>query len=1280
MDASKPQIRGKDLVGGVMVMPMGLDAAIKKRTSGEFKMEQNDGSMSFSNTSQQSSSSMKKETRQLASFQEESSGSSFNQQQSFQSMQSSMQSSQSMTQSSTFQSSAQQQSSSSMSMSSSKTMSSKTSSQSMTSSSLTTGFTQENQLKDVTQEWESKLGIQNTEIKQDNLKTQIVSAITDLEGDRDLADFGKENKTIDLMSPPQAKSPTPKNPTFTPTKQDPFSPPKNDVFSPPPLERFEPPQQQQQQQLQQQPQQLPELPLSNGSSHPQPVPTRNGVNGLQNGFNEFVSTSKNMEMQQIEEFSQSTRINGKFEECGSIQESNSSNSLLQKIMTPAPVEYDTNSLKKKDPKKMFTDSSFYNSKYHPTIADQVEMAHKLSSAMFNEQNKGTKGAKMYLTRMENSGGFGDDIPKHDNVPNMKLVMNPEGKVHLWDDLPADQRPDYQQIAVHAAPNLDIPEVKDPVAESLNAGIGKGGELFTKRKQKAESWIVDDSTIGRMQPSAVADKFINEQTQQQQAIQQQKLFEQQQKQQIQQQEIAVREAELLQQQQEAKQAFVQTQQFKQEQSMEVRRIQEMAQQQIDFPQDFKHANLKQRSYTPSLDLGCHNVQGINVWANTAPRGWGSAGNQRSLATPSRNSNVLPPSTPSADNEMAMRMEETRLREEEERIRLEQEKQILLQEEQMRLKQEEEMRMQQELLLQQQREEQMRMEEMMRQEEERKMHEQRQREQEEMIRRQEEERLRQEEMMRQEEERRQQEEIKRQEEEFRRHEEEMRQQEEMRRQQEEMRRQEQMRIQAQEEERMRQEMERKRQEEEMARQAEIARQEEERQMQMRIQQEEQQRQLQQQQYIEQQQMMQQQQMQEQQQMQQQQQFSQQQSFQTTQEQKISSITKTGVDDLDLEAQKRREYEEWFRLQEKEALEYSACVKYQEKEKAEERTQTLIDVTDFSTSQQITSNIQSCTEQSNSGFSYGAIPTKEPKALPPMSSSSMSFESSQSQSQQFSSVQTSSFAQEQSRQEVYESQEFNGGVMKGYRRKDELSNEFSSEQNNRDSGIFGGINGDCNQLVNEEFDYKKHSVKDLAKHFALVKPKKNIPQNILPEQRMFNGDHAPQLNYLGAGAENGQVVQGQQQSRREVSQQDIEASKAAYEMKKKQQMEAQQQTQTSSSTSSSTVVRRTETSSSEQKTERRMSLRDSLMLDPAKAHADAGLIDPSAILRGSDITGRRSTSESLNQSVPGETDKVMNKWDNHNTIARGWAGVKANYHPVTFRNIYNVDSQNQTSSIQL
>jgi len=1201
-------------------MPMGLDAAIKKRTSGEFKMEQKSGSMSFSNAQQSESSSIQKESRQLSSFQEESAesfGANQMQQKAFQSSVDSMKSSFSSMQSnqvSQSSSSFQSSSSSKMSMSSSQTMSSVTSAKTVSSSSFKSGFSQETQIS--SSDWDSQqiMQNQNQEIKQDNLKTQIVSAISDLEGDRDLADFGRENKTIDLMSPPQAKSPTPKQQTpYTPTKQDPFSPAKQDMFSPPPLERFEPPQQPQEvapQQVQPDP-----APMSNGHGQAAP-PTRNAQNGFQNGFTEFVSssTTKNMEMQQIEQFSQSTRVNGGYQESGSIQESNSSNSLLQKIMTPASVENETGSMKRKDPKKMFTDSSFYNSKYHPTIQDQVEMAHKLSAAMFSEQKSGTKGSKMYLTRMENSGGFGDDIPKHDNVPNMKLVMNPEGKVHLWDDLPADQRPDYSQVAVHAAPSL--PEVADPVAESLNAGIGKGGELFTKRKQKADSWVVDDSTIGRSKPSAAADKFIQEQTQQQQAFQQQQQFEQQQKQQIHNQQAAVREAELLQQQQEAKQAFMQQQQLKQEQSMEVRRIQEMAQQEISFPENFQHTSLKQRSFTPSLDLGCHNVQGINVWANTAPRGWGSA--QRSKATPTRSSNppslAVCPATPSADADadMMARMEQTRLREEEERRLLEQERQVQY-EEQMRLQEQEQLRLKQEQEEQyrrEQQEEQRRVEEaMLREAEERERQEQLRRQQEEEMRRQQEEQMR----------RQQEEEMRRQ------------QEEQMRRQQEEqMRRQQEEQMRQQQEEEMRRQQEeqmRRQQEEEMARQAEMRRQEEEmmmrqreEQMQLqRMQQEEEQRVMQQQQRI------QQEEQQRQMLLQQQQQMMQQQSVQQTQQQMV---------------------------------EQQQIVQQQ--------------------SQQTT--IQQKIAKAG-GFSYGAIPTKGPQtpqpAMPPMSSSSMSFESSQSQ--QFSSVQqssSSSYSQhQQSSNQVFESQEFNGGpVMKGLPRREE-------EANNRDSGIFTGINGDANSLVDDEFDYKKHTVKDLAKHFALVKPKQNIPHNILPEQRMFNGDHAPQLNYLGAN-ESGAVLQSNTSNRREVSQQDIEASKAAYELKKKQQME-QQSTTTTTQSSSSTVVRRTETSSSstEQKTERRMSLRDSLMLDPAKAHLDAGLIDPSAILRGSDITGRRSTSEGMNQSsVQGETDKVLNKWDNHNTIARGWTNVKANYHPVTFRNIYNVDTQKNESSLQL
>jgi hypothetical protein len=50
-----------------------------------------------------------------------------------------------------------------------------------------------------------------------------------------------------------------------------------------------------------------------------------------------------------------------------------------------------------------------------------------------------------------------------------------------------------------------------------------------------------------------------------------------------------------------------------------------------------------------------------------------------------------------------------------------------------------------------------------------------------------------------------------------------------------------------------------------------------------------------------------------------------------------------------------------------------------------------------------------------------------------------------------------------------------------------------------------------------------------------------------------------------------------------------------------------------------------------------------------------------------------------VPGgATEDVANKWDNHNAIARGWGGMKENYHPVTFRNIYNVESQKDNKNL--
>merc|ERR1719347_1405926 len=390
-------------------------------------------------------------------------------------------------------------------------------------------------------------------------------------------------------------------------------------------------------------------------------------------------------------------------------------------------------------------------------------------------------------------------------------------------------------------------------------------------------------------------------------------------------------------------------------------------------------------------------------------------------------------------------------------------------------------------------------------------------------------------------------------------------------------------------------------------------------------------------------------------------------------------------------QQQQEEQMRIQQQEEqrriqMQQEEQMRMQQQQQEMERQQQMM-----MQQQSMTQTSSSSTTTKSGGFAVESRPEpvipESQLAQPPMSNSSL-FESSQSQSfaQQSSSVQqsSSSFSQSQSSKEVYESQQFSGGVMKGYTLKqDQSSNQRETGEKMLNSGVFGGIAADNNSLVDSEVDYKKHTVKDLAKHFALVKPKADIPHAILPEQRIYNGDQGPALNYLGASAQ-GSTSSTQSFMKKEISQEDFEASKKAYEAKKKQQMEAQQQSQSSSS--QSTVVKRTETStSSEQKSmlnERRQSLTTSLMLDPAAAHAESGIIDPSAILRGSDASGIRSRSEGLfgQTTEAGETDKILNKWDNHNAIARGWGGVKENYHPVTFRGIYNVDSQKNFTSQNL
>jgi hypothetical protein len=171
---------------------------------------------------------------------------------------------------------------------------------------------------------------------------------------------------------------------------------------------------------------------------------------------------------------------------------------LGQVMTPVH-EPDSNSLKRRNPKQMFTDSAFYSPKFHPSVADQVEMAHKLSSSLYDHGNKLSKGQEMYLKRAKKSGDTMEiepEIPQHDKTPNLKLVMNPEGKLHDWTDMPEEEVPEMAQIAM-----VGNPEIAQTLVSGLNDGKGRGKVYHPQTEKQQES-----SRVYNVAPPSFAGSF------------------------------------------------------------------------------------------------------------------------------------------------------------------------------------------------------------------------------------------------------------------------------------------------------------------------------------------------------------------------------------------------------------------------------------------------------------------------------------------------------------------------------------------------------------------------------------------------------------------------------------------------------------------------------------------------------------------------------------------------------------------------------------------------------
>merc|ERR1719384_1887533 len=239
---------------------------------------------------------------------------------------------------------------------------------------------------------------------------------------------------------------------------------------------------------------------------------------------------------------------------------------------------------------------------------------------------------MFLKRSKKSGEILESEPievKHDKTPNLKLVMNPEGKLHDWNDLPEEEVPDELQVAYQGNP-----EIAKTLVEGMNNCKGRGGELFAKRRKKADKWVVDENQIGLGDhPSQFADEFISQQNTAREQFVQEKEEEFQAQQQIRDEADAQQRAEQQEYQQQQQQIFQEQQLMKQQQSVQIKQQQANRKQSLsaDLPPNFQHCSLKGRPFTPSMDLGIHNVQGIDVWTTRGPKPYGKAGAQFRTAT-------------------------------------------------------------------------------------------------------------------------------------------------------------------------------------------------------------------------------------------------------------------------------------------------------------------------------------------------------------------------------------------------------------------------------------------------------------------------------------------------------------------------------------------------------------------------------------------------------------------------------------------------------------------------
>jgi len=1250
IQAQPVKLRGKDLPGAINVLPAGLGDVLKKRESREFHSEQTSNSMTFSTKSSGGSDVTQTFMKQQQHASAEQKTFSSTQEQQFSAVRQEQKSFGSATTSSSvnsFSSSAQ-----------------KTSSMTSSSSVVCNNNNSVMAAKPIAEEHHGE------EIRQESLKSTIQSAITDLEQDltgiKSPSPVEAAAASAAPVAPsdpvPQEKENVAPTPSFDQVQANAsevdsvggMAFKQNGLFDAKSSSKS------QHSSRLKFPREYKPRPESLVEKDPWVAPTGNQLPDMVDTSREGGGGARvesldqtTTEVKQSEQYYESNNLtqtfesqqssttvtNGEFKETTQLAQavfpgapSVTNNPSLEKALRPAPSEdYDTSSLKRRNPRQMFTDSSFYSPKFHPSVAEQVEMAHRLSSSLYEDGNKMSKGQEMYMKRAKKSGDSTDllelnEPPKHDKVPNLKLVMNPEGKLHDWTDLPEEEVPEMAQVATGGNP-----DAAHAMVENLQACKGRGGELFAKRRKKADKWVVDEQNVGSS-TSQFASSLLNSEFSLNSSSQQ-----------VEEVDACTEEQYRLEQQE----AFQQQQLAKQQQSMAMRQERSTTnmngnQGSVELPPNFKPCSLKGRPFTPTFDTSCHNTQGIDVWANKGPRPYApgkSSTLPRNLGQ-ARAGGQLPPAVAQAEKKLVSSSQEVKTSQQTTTVTSS--SQQVVQEtssssmtavsassQEMNnnsVSMEEQKRLEYEQWLKQQQKEQQMFECSVKYEEKAEEssssvnHQGTTKTQDEVDRAAvEAQMLKEQEMekLRIEEEKRLQEQKMKAEEEQRRIEEEQQREREIA---EQKRLEEEQRQRMIEEQQQREEEERARKEQELREQQEREQRERERQEQQAR--EEQERLLREQQEREQKEQM----------LREQQERERQEQLMREQQMKEQQMKEQQMREQQMREQQMREQQ----MQEQQMREQQMREQQMQQQQMMMQQQTVQSQSMSSTTTRTEQTSLHKSEISMQMKSGGMLNNNQNQQFEDYTGSLRPTTTGSLIRQTGDVIFTQAGQNEQEMEQVELRPTSKGNV----------------KDNIRQSGVFVGIVGDNNSLINDmaNFDYEKHSVRELVGHFSKIKGA--APQQMFPQHYQVQNNATPSLSQLQDQAKSKQF--------------------------------SYQQTNTSTTQQSDKLQQEAAEERLAQLSERKNSLKSFLLMEEEMkklngAAAAGQILDPSAILQvdGSltqEISAARGPSRGRELDSQGRLNDT-NKWDNHNAIASGWKTVESNYRPVTFRKIYGVNKQAPT-----